>query len=122
MDFKEYQAAAKITAIYLNKVKLQFPELSPEILKIMGISYAALGLGESGEVQGKVKKIIRDSGGIISDEVKTEISKEIGDILWYTAAMCDELGISLEDVAQNNIDKLMSRKERGVIEGNGDNR
>lgn len=122
MTFSEYQEKAATTAIYLNKVKAQYPDLSPELIKILGISYASLGIGESGEVQGKVKKIIRDAGGNITDEVKKEIGKECGDILWYISAMCGELGISLDDVAQQNIDKLFSRKDRGVLEGNGDNR
>jgi NTP pyrophosphatase (non-canonical NTP hydrolase) len=91
-------------------------------MTILGISYASLGLGESGEVQGKVKKIIRDSGGIITEDTKKEIGKEIGDILWYAAALCRELNLSLDEVAQQNIEKLFSRKERGVLTGNGDNR
>jgi len=122
MDFNEYQKKAATTAIYLNKVKETFPNLKPEVLSVLGLSYASLGLGEAGEVQGKVKKIIRDAGGILTDDTKKEISKELGDILWYVAAICSELGISMNDVAEQNIEKLFSRKERGVITGNGDNR
>lgn len=122
MDFNEYQEKAAETAIYLNKIKEIHPTISEEIIPILGLSYASLGLGESGEVQGKVKKIIRDAGGIITDEAKKEISKELGDILWYIAAVCKELKISMNDVAEQNIEKLFSRKERGVLTGNGDNR
>jgi NTP pyrophosphatase (non-canonical NTP hydrolase) len=120
--FDDYQDAAKTTAMYLNKVKEAYPELPTEILKVLGISYAANGLGEVGEVQGKVKKIIRDAGGVISEETKLEISKEIGDVMWYIMAICEEFDLRMEDVAQQNYDKLISRKKRGMIGGNGDNR
>lgn len=122
MEFKEYQEKSASTAIYLNKIKEQYPDLDVNIMTILGISYASLGLGESGEVQRKVKKIIRDSGGIITEDAKKEIGKELGDILWYVAALCRELNLSMDDIAQQNIDKLLSRKERGVLTGNGDNR
>ena len=120
--FNDYQDAAKTTAIYLDKVKNRFPNLPPEILKILGISYASNGLGEVGEIQGKIKKLIRDAGGEISLESKIEISKEIGDVLWYVMAICEEFDLRMEDVAQQNINKLFSRKERGVLGGSGDNR
>lgn len=122
MNFQEYQNQAKTTAIYLNKVKEKYPDLPEPVLKILGISYVANGLGESGEIQGKVKKLIRDCGGEISQDKIKEISGEIGDVLWYLSLLCEELGISLQDVAQENLDKLFSRKERGVLQGSGDNR
>ena len=120
--FNDYQDNAKKTAIYLNKVKEKYPELPPEIIKILGISYASNGLGEVGEIQGKIKKLIRDAGGEISEEAKKEISKEIGDVLWYVMAICEEFDLRMEDVAQQNINKLFSRMERGVLGGSGDNR
>lgn len=122
MTFNEYQAKASTTAMYLDKIKELNPDLTENLKSILGLSYASLGLGEAGEVQGKVKKIIRDAGGNITDDVKKEISKELGDILWYVSAMCGELGIEMDSVAEQNIEKLFSRKERGVITGNGDNR
>lgn len=122
LTFAEYQKGAATTAIYLNKVKGKYPDLPEDIVNILGVSYAALGLGEVGETQGKIKKLIRDSGAEISDEKKKEIKKELGDICWYIAAMCKELNLSMEEVAQDNLDKLASRKERGVLEGSGDNR
>lgn len=85
--------------------------------------YVVLGLGgEAGEVCDKFKKIMRDKNGIINDHDKNEISKELGDCLWYLSQICEELGINLEDVAIQNIKKLADRKERGVIMGEGDNR
>ena len=122
LKFDEYQEKSQHTAIYLDKVKEKYPDLPEEIYKILGISYCGNGLGEAGEIQGKIKKIIRDAGGDITDEVKQAIAKEYGDLLWYVAMGCNEFGISLGDVAQANLDKLLSRKERGVIGGNGDER
>jgi NTP pyrophosphatase (non-canonical NTP hydrolase) len=87
------------------------------------IIYPALGLcGEAGEVAEKIKKIIRDKGGVYTPEDKTEIVKELGDVLFYITALSQDLGFSLEDVAGMNVEKLMSRKERNVLHGNGDNR
>jgi NTP pyrophosphatase (non-canonical NTP hydrolase) len=87
------------------------------------ISYLTLGLtGEAGEIANKIKKIARDKQGEVSEDDAAEILKEAGDVLWYLARLCDELGGELSYVAQSNIDKLMDRKERGVIAGSGDNR
>ncbi len=79
-------------------------------------------VGESGEVAEKFKKLIRDKQGKLSDEDKQEILKELGDILWYVNTVANLLGSSLEEVAQKNLDKVLSRKERGVTKGSGDNR
>ena len=79
-------------------------------------------MGESGEVAEKFKKLIRDKKGVISDEDKAEIIKELGDILWYINSVSHLLGSNLEEVAQKNLDKVLSRKERGEIQGSGDNR
>jgi NTP pyrophosphatase (non-canonical NTP hydrolase) len=109
MNFNEYQEKARGTAIY--------PNLGNNIY------YPTLGLcGESGEVAEKIKKVMRDNNGIISEEKKEEIKKEIGDVLWYIASLCSELGFTMEEAAKANIEKLYSRKERGVIKGSGDNR
>ncbi|MFZ2619476.1 MAG: nucleoside triphosphate pyrophosphohydrolase family protein [Alphaproteobacteria bacterium] len=84
------------------------------------LMYLALGLaGEAAEVANKVKKLYRDGD---STELREGAKQELGDVLWYTARMAAALGITLEDVLQNNHDKLMSRKARGVIAGSGDNR
>lgn len=79
-------------------------------------------VGESGEVAEKFKKLIRDKEGKISEEDRAEILKELGDILWYVNAVSHLLGSSLEEVAVNNLDKVLSRKQRGMTTGSGDNR
>ncbi|MEG2612382.1 MAG: nucleoside triphosphate pyrophosphohydrolase family protein, partial [Alistipes sp.] len=87
------------------------------------IIYPTLGLtGEAGEVADKVKKVIRDNEQQFTDERKAEIAKEIGDVLWYCATLSRDLGFSLESVAQMNVDKLRSRRERNILKGSGDNR
>ena len=87
------------------------------------LTYPTLGLsGESGEVAEKVKKLIRDKGGVLDDTVRADLGKELGDVLWYVAQLCSELGLSMSEVAQGNIDKLSSRMARGKISGDGDNR
>ncbi|MCK9445403.1 nucleoside triphosphate pyrophosphohydrolase family protein [bacterium] len=109
MTFQEYQDEARKTAIYPNKDN--------------NFIYPTLGLaGEAGEVAEKIKKVIRDGNGIVSEEKKVEITKELGDVLWYVANLAKELGISLEEVAQKNLEKLQSRQQRGELHGSGDNR
>lgn len=109
MTFNEYQKRALETAIYPAKGQ--------------NFSYPALGLvGEAGEVAEKIKKIIRDKDGILSEVDKFEITKELGDVLWYIAILAEEMGFDLEEVAKMNLEKLASRKERGVLGGSGDNR
>lgn len=85
--------------------------------------YAVLGLcNETGEFSGKLKKIHRDKGGVISDEDRDALKDELGDVLWYVAETATQLGLSLAEVAKHNNEKTQSRKKRGVISGNGDNR
>jgi NTP pyrophosphatase (non-canonical NTP hydrolase) len=108
MEINEYQKAALTTAVY------------PEDKRII---YPALGMcGEAGEVADKVKKVIRDNNQDFTNDRKREIAKEIGDVLWYCATLSHDLGFSLEEVAQMNIDKLASRQRRGKLSGSGDNR
>jgi NTP pyrophosphatase (non-canonical NTP hydrolase) len=110
MEFKKYQAKTATTAIYPGRCTLQ------------GVLYTALGLGEVGEIQGKVKKILRDSNGIISVDTVVAIKGEIGDCLWYLSQLCTELGLDLDTVAEENLKKLADRAARGVLKGSGDNR
>jgi NTP pyrophosphatase (non-canonical NTP hydrolase) len=82
-----------------------------------------LGLaGEAGEVAEKIKKVLRDGNGVVSEEKKEEIIKELGDVMWYVANLSTELKISLEDVVSKNIEKLQSRQQRNELHGSGDNR
>ena len=88
-----------------------------------GILYTSLGLSnEAGEVLGKIKKVIRDYNCKISESTKKEISKELGDVLWYISNLAKELDLSLDDIARENLEKLFSRKERNLIKGDGDER
>lgn len=85
--------------------------------------YPALGLAEeAGEVAGKFAKAVRDNNGILTTDRKEEIVKELGDVCWFVAELCNCIGVPLATVLQKNIDKLQSRKERGKIHGSGDNR
>ena len=101
MNFDEYQKLAKETDL------------------VHPLNYYFLGLAEeAGEVAGLRKRFLRDEGNI--DYAK--LNKECGDVLWYLAMICDKYQISLQDVAVTNLQKLMDRKERGVITGTGSER
>lgn len=85
--------------------------------------YPALKLcGEAGEVAEKIGKTIRDDNGQLSDQTREAILLELGDVLWYVAALSHDLGSSLEQVAVMNLHKLRGRAARGVIGGSGDTR
>jgi len=107
MTFKEYQKLARKTAIY--------PKIGRSFI------YPLLGLaGETGEVFEKFKKLFRDRKGKIDKNFLNLIELELGDILWYLANLCSELGINLEEVAKKNIEKIRDRKKRNKIKGEGD--
>lgn len=108
MTLNQYQEQSKATAIYPKE---------------QGLAYVSLGLSaEAGEVANKVKKIIRDDNSQLTPDKAEAISQELGDVLWYVAQLATELGVNLDDVAQGNLDKLLSRKERGQLQGSGDTR
>ena len=101
MKFEEYQANASQTALYPNRLK--------------NLEYPTLGLaGEAGEVANIVKKIQRDFGGKITDEIRTKLKDELGDVLWYISACSDELGLTLDEVAEFNIEKLTKRHKNNA--------
>jgi len=79
-------------------------------------------VGEAGEIAEKVKKILRDSNGVVGEAIKRELAKELGDVLWYLTQLVTELGLSLEEIAADNIKKLSSRQDRSRLRGSGDNR
>lgn len=85
----------------------------------MALAYCALGLnGEAGEVAEKIKKHIRDKTPL----PRAEITKELGDVLWYIAALASELNVPLVEIAEQNLSKLHSRKQRNKLHGSGDER
>lgn len=91
----------------------------------VNMNYWVLGIcGEAGEIADKFKKVIRDRGGYIDEQFKEDVMLELGDVLWYIGALSVYLygEDGLAKVAQSNIEKLQSRKARGVLSGNGDNR
>lgn len=107
--FEKYQTQAWETAIYPRKGE----DLCYPILKLNG---------EAGEVAEKYGKILRDKEGRVSLEDRRALMDELGDVLWYISAIAMTLGADLEDVAQRNIEKLQSRKDRNVLHGEGDTR
>jgi NTP pyrophosphatase (non-canonical NTP hydrolase) len=109
MNFTDYQTQSRTTAKY--------PAIGH------GVIYPTLGLSnEAGEVAGKIKKIFRDKAGMIGEPERAALKGELGDVLWYLAQVCTELDISLEEVAESNLAKLLDRQARGKIQGEGDNR
>ena len=109
MDLNSYQSGARSTARY--------PDVGSNPI------YPTLGLnGEAGEVADKVKKVLRDQGGVFDPEVRESLKLELGDVLWYVAQLSSELGLTLEEVAVANLEKLASRAARGRISGSGDTR
>jgi NTP pyrophosphatase (non-canonical NTP hydrolase) len=109
MLLSDYQARSRRTATY--------PDAGENIV------YPTLGLaGEAGEVAEKVKKLLRDDGGVLSEERRAALAAELGDVLWYVAQVATEAGLDLEEIAQANLDKLLSRQQRGVLSGSGDQR
>lgn len=110
MTFDEYQQKAPTTAIHHND------PLMDKTIWVLGIA------GEAGEVVEKWKKLVAYRDGKITEEDRTELAKEVGDVLWYMALFAESMGLSLDDIATQNLAKLASRKERDVVRGQGDNR
>lgn len=154
MNFNEYQALAKTTAIYPEQIRGLYPliglfgeatetiekavgdltqvdvrsQAGPELARIIEIFKTIIPLGKEAET---IKKYLRGNGlanGIYSgfdydgEEDLQELKKELGDVLWYMAAICSDFGLSLDDVATTNYNKLKDRMNRNVIQGSGDNR
>ena len=108
MDLDEYQKAARRTAIYGERYRVVYP---------------ALGLAsEAGEVAGKVKKVLRDQDGDFARAPLETLKDELGDVMWYVAVLAADLGLSLDQIASDNIAKLQSRLARGRLGGAGDDR
>ncbi|MGA2321581.1 MAG: nucleoside triphosphate pyrophosphohydrolase family protein [Solirubrobacteraceae bacterium] len=108
MELSEYQRLSRRTAAYPREAWLAYP---------------ALGLaGEAGEVAEHAKKAIRDDAGTVSGARRAAMAKELGDVLWYVAQLASELGLELDQIAEANLEKLLSRQRRGVLSGSGDER
>ena len=107
-DFNSYQRSAAKTAVYDDAYKVIYPT--------MGLA------NEAGEVVGKVKKVLRDKDGVFTSEDRDAIAKEIGDVLWYCAALATDLELTLGYIASQNELKLSKRKANGTIGGSGDDR
>lgn len=103
MDFQEYQKLSRRTASYPNIGKKEEDNF---LYPVLGL------LGKSGEVVEKVKKLFRDDKGVLTQERKEMLKKELGDVLWYLVQIVTELGLDLDDIAKENIEKLYSRLER----------
>lgn len=109
MDCDDYQRAAMRTA--------READAPGEFMHLV------LGLvGEAGEIAEKVKKLVRDQDGVVARLDRDDMAAELGDVLWYSAVLANFLGLSLNDVAGRNIEKLADRQRRNVLGGSGDNR
>lgn len=106
----DYQKMTNSTAIYPTE-------------GLDDLVYTTLGLvGEAGEIANKVKKIIRDCGGVLEEERAEDIRKELGDVCWYMAQMSEVLNTTLSKIQSDNIKKLLERKMKDTIKGSGDDR
>ena len=110
MDFQDYQKKALMTNLSKED---KFKELMQQVLGLAD---------EAGEVQSLFKKWIRDDNADFNKLKKEEITKELGDVLWYIAVIAHDLGINFNEIAEKNITKLADRMKRNKIEGSGDNR
>jgi NTP pyrophosphatase (non-canonical NTP hydrolase) len=109
VQLSDYQQRSRATAVYPGAGD--------------NLTYPALGLcGEAGEVAEKVKKALRDDGGVLTEERREALAAELGDVLWYAAQLATEAGLDLDEIAADNLAKLLSRKERNVLQGSGDTR
>lgn len=112
MTLDEYQQGARSTAIYPEEARVLYPTLKLA--------------GEAGEVAEKLGKLMRDEGlrpgGALTDEQRAALAKELGDVLWYVANLAADLELTLETVGRTNLEKLASRRDRGVLHGSGDER
>jgi NTP pyrophosphatase (non-canonical NTP hydrolase) len=116
MEMNKYQEMAKATIVYPQRT---LSDHSMGASYETGVLYNALNLvSEAGEVAGKVGKAIRKDVEVPGETV----INEIGDVLYHVATLAYELGYTLEEVAQRNVDKLKSRQARGVLIGEGDTR
>ena len=108
LTFDSYEETARKTTIYPSEYKLMYP--------VLGLA------GEAGEIANKVKKIYRDNAGELTEATREALIDELGDVLWYVAAVANDLGTTMERAASLNNMKLLKRLEKGTLKGSGDNR
>jgi len=109
LSFNQYQC---ITGVHAKP-----PTGAPELLM-----RSAELCEEAGEVAGNVKRVYRDEGGVLTEERREKLKKELGDTLWYIGRIAKLIDSTLEEIAQMNVDKLQGRADRGTLTGQGDNR
>ena len=122
--FDNYQLETRATAIYEDAVWSTLAKSTQEQLaSYLSLVYPCGKLcGEAGELNEQIMKALRDDHGVLTEERFEAIRKELGDVLWYVAQIAVQLGVSLSDIAQENLEKLQSRQDRGVLGGSGDDR
>ncbi len=82
------------------------------------INYTVVGLsGEAGEVSNRWKKVLRDSGGVLTTEAIVDLHMELGDALWYIAACAREMGTTLQEIARLNVAHLTQRRKESKRTG-----
>lgn len=127
MELNEYQKRAmetcmpsceNISYMLLNLVG-EVGEFSSKIAKAVRKEQLKVGWWEEGE-EANENNLIPTVSFFVWDEMKEELKKEAGDILWQLSGLCTIMGWTLEDVGLGNLDKLAARKEAGTIDGNGD--
>ena len=121
-----YEKEITALADHINN-QMSFNKYQVESLKTWKRNYnndferALFGIAEeAGEVLGKVKKAYRDLKPL--DSIRIMVAKELGDLLYYITRVGEYFDLTLEEIAQINIDKLADRQKRGKISGSGDNR
>jgi NTP pyrophosphatase (non-canonical NTP hydrolase) len=125
LSINDYQEGCKKTEIYGKAITdlLNSPYSRETMEAYLRISYCVKKLnGEAGEIAEEAGKALRDDRGLYTHERQKRIRKEIGDVCWYVSQLCSEFGFKLEEIMQENLDKLLSRQERGVLKGSGSNR
>ena len=127
MNFDDYKEFTHETAIYPMSVE-DVEEISQktyleDFANWLALSYVIGKLnGEAGELAELQFKALRDEACQISPERKEAMRKELGDVLYYVARIAVHLDVSLDAIAVENMEKLRDRKDRGVLQGSGDNR
>jgi NTP pyrophosphatase (non-canonical NTP hydrolase) len=118
---RDYQETAASLSIYQDAADMITDD--PNAAWMLDMLYCAAGIaGEAGEIANQIKKVMRDDKGVPTEERKAKVAKELGDVMWYAAAICNEFGLDLGEVMVANADKLLERQAKGTLQGDGDER